>query len=119
MEFERDPTTEDLVKKPLLKLAKRVEELHIPIDTNMGNWIMNKSYVAYHTTDDYEKINTAINNVVISGRLNEVPPPIVAIRKTTHGAPTMFFIRTSVPIYRKKKPGKPKPKRTIKKCKCK
>jgi hypothetical protein len=118
MEFERDPTTEDLERKPLIKLAKRVEELHIPINNTIGNWSLDKRYVAYHTTDDYEQINTAINNVVISGRLNEVPPPIIAIRKTAYGAPAIFFIRTNVPIYRKKKSSKPKPKRK-KMCRCK
>lgn len=117
MEFERDPTTQDLERHPLQKLTLLVDKYHIPVDNNMGKWVMNKKYAYYDSKDDFDKIYIAIKNIVESDRVNEVPPPIIAIRKTVHAAPVVFFIRTTIPIYRKKKSIKSKSKRKVK-CKC-
>jgi hypothetical protein len=118
MEFERDPTTHKLIKSPETYLMTRVKEHHIPIERNLGNWIMDKRYAQYDAHDDYDKINRAIDYAIKYDSFKDIPPPIIAVGGTVHGVPVLYLIKTDVPTYRKKKTTKPK-KRVTKKCGCK
>jgi len=114
MEFERDPTTHKIIKSPGTFLLARVKEHRIPIERDLGKWIMDKRYAQYDAHDDYDKINRAIDYVIKYNDFNEIPPPIIAVGGTVHGAPVLYLIKTNVPTYRKKRKSS-MPKRKIKK----
>jgi hypothetical protein len=78
MEFERDPTTHKLIKSPETFLLIRVKEHHIPIERDLGKWIMDKRYAQYDAHDDYDKINRAIDYAIKYDSFKDIPPPIIA-----------------------------------------
>lgn len=118
MEFERDPTTHKIIRSPGTFLLARVKEHHIPIERDLGRWIMDKRYAQYDAADDYDKINRAIDYAIKYNEFDEIPPPIIAVGGTVHGAPVLYLIKTNIPTYRKKKTSKPKSKRKSKKKEC-
>jgi hypothetical protein len=121
MKFDNDPMKAVYMKAPKERLYQQVKKYGIPIDKSITNWITDKRYKSYDPVDDYFDIKDAIDIIVASKRLDEVPPPIIAIMSLAHGYPIVYFIKKSVFInsYRKKKSSKTKTKRKSKKCGCK
>lgn len=96
-------------------LNQRVLDERIPSDRNATKYVFDKRYIMRDAYKDYHKINKAIDNAIAEDRIHEVPPPIVAIIITNQSVPLIYFVKTDISDYRKRKPVKLKTKR----CKCK
>lgn len=120
-------------KTPANTLFNHAKSKKIPISDPDFTLDENSRYMSANVDDHYELIKQAINNVT-SDNVDDNSPPIIAIKRPSHIAPYLYYIRkdllninepeSEVTTWRKKKPSKIKSKRkiikkAIKKCRCK
>jgi len=118
-------------KTPANTLFNRAKSKKIPISDPDFTLDENARYISTNVDDNYELIEKAINKVT-PDNIDDMSPPIIAIKRPSHIAPYLYYIRkdlldidepeSEVTTWRKKKSTKTKPKRKIvqkKKCRCK
>jgi hypothetical protein len=116
-------------KTPANTLFNYAKSKRIPISDPDFTLDENARYKSTNVDDHYELIKQAINNVT-PDNIDDSSPPIIAIKRPSHTAPYLYYIRkdllnidepeSEVTTWRKKKSSKTKPKRkVIKKCRCK
>jgi hypothetical protein len=116
---------------PANTLYNHVKRKKIPISDPDFTLDENARYTSANVDDNYELIKQAINKVT-PDNINDSSPPIIAIKRPSHIAPYLYYIRkdllnidepeSEVTTWnrRKKKTAKSKPKRKIvKRCRCK
>ena len=116
-------------KTPGNTLFNYAKSKKIPISDPDFTLDENARYIIANIDDNYELIKQAINNVT-PDNINNTSPPVIAIKRPSHIAPYVYYIRkdllnidepeSEVTTWRKKKSTKSKlKKKPVKKCRCK
>lgn len=106
---------------PAETLWNKAKDYNVPLKRAADQLMGDRTYDCFNAYSQYFIVDNAIENAVNYGRMDEVPSPIIAIQYMPEGYPIYYYIKKDLipPQERKRKTVKPKPKRKVKKCRCK